>query len=405
MPEFLARLATPGGDIVLREYSARDAATLRQDLERQDFLVLSIERRSALLTVIGELFRRRKKISSKEFLLFNQEFAALIRAGLPIIQCLDLLLERRKNPDFKAALEDVRDRVRGGDSLSEAFGAQEIFPQLYASTLSSGERSGEIATVIQRYVAYAQTILNVRKKVVSALIYPAILFTVAIFVVNVLLLYVLPNFQGFFTDLGADLPLLTKIVVGVSEGIRGNWLLILIAIVGLIAGTVVWKRTPIGARTLERVMYKLPLVGRVANDFVVTRFARTMSTLVAGGIPLVTCLEVVGRSIGTPLYEDAIRDIERKIREGAALWSSLDEAKLYPDMLIEMVKVGESSGSLAEMMAHVADFTDQEIEHRLQTLVALVEPILLIFMAVVVATIVLAMFLPLLKLYSSSSGF
>lgn len=405
MPEFTARLATASGEIVERSYNAHDAQSLQRDLERQDFLVLAIRRKSAALAFFGDVIKRRKKIGQKEFLLFNQEFAALIRAGLPITECLELLSERRKNEDFRDTLRDVRNRVKQGDSLSEAFSEQESIPPIYSSALASGERSGEIATVIQRYVIYAQTMMNVRKKVTSALIYPAILFTVAIGVVLVLLLQVLPNFESFFSDLGADLPMITKVVVGISNGIRFNWGTILLGLGGLIVFLAIWRRTPTGQRVLERVLYALPVVGSIAKRFVVTRFARTLSTLVAGGIPLVSCLEVLGRSIGTPIFRDAVFSVERKIREGAGLWSSLDETELFPDLLIEMVKVGESSGSLAEMLTHVADFTDQEIEHELQTLVALVEPILLVFMAVVVATIVLAMFLPMLKLYAESQSF
>ncbi|GAB4226488.1 MAG: type II secretion system F family protein [Acidobacteriota bacterium] len=403
MPEFRVKLASASGEIVERDYTARDAEALRADLERQEYLVLSIRRRSAVLSLFSDLFRRRRRISAKEFLLFNQEFAALVRAGLPIIECIELLLERRKNPDFRALLEDVRDRVRAGESLSDAFAAQEGIPPLYSSTLASGERSGEIASVIDRYVKYAQTIINVRKRVTSAMVYPAILIVLAVAIVLILLLHVLPSFQPLFADLGADLPLLTIVVVGISEFMRDHWLAIVALLAGLIVALLAWRRTPTGQRVLERMLYRVPFVGRIARAFVLTRFARTMGTLVAGGIPLVTSLEVVSRAIGTPVYFDAVRRVEDRIREGAALWDAMDESGMFPDLMIEMVKVGESSGSLAEMMGSVADFTDQEIENDLQTLVSMIEPVLLLFMAGVVATIVLSIFLPLLKLYSATS--
>ncbi len=403
MPEFRVKLADAKGEITQRDYTARDAESLRADLERQEYLVLSVRRRSVLLSLFSDLLRRRRKISTKEFLLFNQEFAALVRAGLPIIECLDLLLERRKNPDFRALLEDVRDRVRGGEALSDAFAAQEGIPPLYASTLTSGERSGEISVVIDRYVEYAKTIMSVRKKVTAALVYPAILIVMAISIVLILLLHVLPSFQGLFADLGADLPLLTRFVVGISDFLRHNWMLIVFSVGGGLIALAAWRRTPTGQRVLERILYRIPFVGRIARSFVLTRFARTMSTLVAGGIPLVASLEVVSRAIGTPVYYDAVRRVEDRIREGAALWGAMDESGMFPDLMIEMVKVGESAGSLAEMMSSVADLTDQEIETELQTAVSLIEPILLLFMAGVVATIVLAIFLPLLKLYSATS--
>lgn len=403
MADFRCRLATPTGEIIERDYSANDVAALRKDLERQDLLVLAIQKRSTLMAALQDLTRRKKKISTDEFLFFNQEFAALIKAGLPIVETLGLLIERRKNPVFKAALIDVRDRVRTGQSLSEAFAAQGIFPPLYSSSLAAGERSGEVATVLLRFVHYTKTILAVKRKVVAALVYPLILMVMALGLVSLLLVYVLPKFESFFKEFGADLPFITKALLGISAFLRHEWWLLLLVIGGgafVFAG---WRRTPAGQRGLERLTYAIPIVGSLARKFVVTRYARTLSTLVAGGIPLVTCLEVVGRAIGTPLYSSATRDLTAKVREGAALWGTLEESRLFPDMMIEMVKVGESSGTVAEMLEHVADFTDQEIEHDLQTLTSLIEPILLVGMALMVGTLLLAIYYPLLQVYSQST--
>jgi type IV pilus assembly protein PilC len=397
MPIFRCRLATTTGEIVDREFEATEPAMLRRELERQEFLVLSIQKRSSLASAFGGLLKRRKSVKMSEFLFFNQEFVALIRAGLPIVECLTLLIERRQNPVFKAALEDVRNRVRTGEALSDAFAAQGVFPPLYASTVASGERSGEIATVLQRYVNYSKTLLTVRKKVLAALTYPAILIALSVVLVVVLLTYVLPNFQDFFSDFGADLPLITRGVLGASNLLRSWWYVWLGVIVGGVALISVWRRTPSGQRSLEAIIYRLPVVGSIARKFVVTRFARTLGTLVSGGIPMVTGLEIVSRAIGTPIYGQAIARVAGKIREGAALWSSLEETGLFPDMLIEMVKVGESSGTVAEMLDHVGNFTDEEIEHELQTLVSLVEPALLVGMAVVVGLLLFSIYYPLLQ--------
>jgi len=397
MPIFRCRLATTTGEIVDREFEATEPGMLRRELERQEFLVLSIQKRSSLASALGGLLKRRKSVKMSEFLFFNQEFVALIRAGLPIVECLTLLIERRQNPVFKSALEDVRNRVRTGEALSDAFAAQGIFPPLYASTVASGERSGEIATVLQRYVTYSKTLLTVRKKVLAALTYPAILISLSIVLVVVLLTYVLPNFQDFFSDFGADLPFITRAVMASSQLIRNWWFIWLGVLVGGITLLTVWRRTPTGQRALEALVYQLPVVGSIARKFVVTRFARTLGTLVSGGIPMVTGLEIVSRAIGTPIYGQAIARVAGKIREGAALWSSLEETGLFPDMLIEMVKVGESSGTVAEMLDHVGNFTDEEIEHELQTLVSLVEPALLVGMAVVVGLLLFSIYYPLLQ--------
>ncbi len=403
MPEFRCRLATATGEVVERTYTAESAEALRRELEGQDYLVLSIRRQSPLVAALRDLFRRRRRVNMKEFLFFNQEFAALIRAGIPILEALALLIERRKNPVFREALREVHDRVKGGESLSEAFEAQEIFPPLYASTIASGERSGEVATVLQRYIRFTQTVMGIRRKVVSAFTYPAILVVMALGLTMVLMTYVLPKFKGFFSDFGAELPLLTRALLALSTAMREKALVwIGIVAVGLVA-FLVWKRTPVGRVLTEKAVYRSPLVGPIAQQFVVTRFARTLATLVAGGIPLVSCLEIVARTIGTPVYGEALRTVALKVREGAALWSSLEETGLFPDMMIEMVKIGESSGSLAEMLEHVADFIDEEIEHRMQTLVSLVEPALLVFMAVMVGMMLLAIYYPLLQVYANSS--
>lgn len=402
MPDFRCRLATPTGEIFERDFSAADATALRRELENSDYLVLSIQRRSAALAAAQDLMRRKQRVNMNDFIFFNQEFAALIRAGLPIVESLGMLIERRQEGPFRTALEDVRRRLKGGESLSEAFAAQEVTPSLYASTLASGERSGEIASVLQRYVHYAKTIAGVRRKIVAAVTYPAILVVLAIVIVAIVLIYVMPNFQDFFEQLGAELPAVTRFVIGMSDFMVNRYLLIIGALAAIVAGWMVWRRTPGGQRALERMLYRVPFVGPLARSFVITRLARTLSTLVAGGMPLVECLGMVARGMDRPMYRESLRNVTDKVREGAALWSALDEAKLYPDNMIEMVKVGESSGTVAEMLEHVADFIDEKIDHDLQRLVSLVEPIMLIVMAVLVGGMLLAIYYPMLVAYANS---
>lgn len=403
MAEFRCRLGTASGEIVERDYTASDERELKRELERQEYLVLRIQRRSAMASAFGDLFHRKRKIKVTEFLLFNQQFAALIRAGLPITEALNLLTERRTNPTLRAALEDVRDRVRTGESLSEAFAAQEGIPGLYSSTLASGERSGEVDTVLRRYIKYAQTIAGVRRKIIGAAVYPLVLMVLLVVIVAILLVKVLPAFQSFFSELGSELPTVTKLVIGASDLVRTQWMLILGSIITGVFVLAVWKRTPVGERMLEALLYRLPVAGGIAKKFVMTRFARTLSTLVSGGIPLVTCLETVAQAVETPIYRDAVQTVTDRVREGAALWSSMDDTGLFPDMMVEMVKVGESSGAVAEMLDHVAEFNDEEIEHELQRAVSLVEPLMLVAMAVVVGTMLLAIYYPLLVAYANSS--
>ncbi len=403
MPDYRCRLASASGEIIERDYTADDQDSLRRDLEKQDYLVLSIQRRSSMASAASGIFRRKKAIKVKEFLIFNQEFGALLKAGLPIIESISLLLERRKNPVFKAALEDVRDRVKGGEALSDAFAAQGVFPPLFSSTLASGERSGELPTVIGRYVEYTQKVLEVRKKVVAALTYPVILVCFSVLLAGLLLIFVLPRFEDFFSGFNSELPLLTRIVMTISETLRSEGLFILGGVAVLLVLFSVWRRTPAGARAIERLVYRLPVIGSIVKKFVQTRFCRTLGTLVAGGIPVVTSLEVLTRSIGAAVFADATHRVVGQIREGAPLWSSLEKTGLFPDMAIEMIKVGESSGSLPDMLTSVSDFVDQEIDHELQTMVSLFEPVLLVGMAVIVGSMLLAIYLPLLQIYSQAT--
>jgi type IV pilus assembly protein PilC len=414
MPEFRCRLGTPSGEILERDYTAESAEALRRDLERKDYLILRIRRRSAVAAAMSDLGRARRGVKTQEFLVFNQELSALIRAGLPIAQSLEILLERRKNPTFRAALADVRERVKAGESLSEAFAAQGLFPAIYSASLASGERSGEIATVLQRYIEYTKTMLAVRKKVVSALIYPVILLALTIGLVQILLYFVLPKFQAFFQGFGAELPLLTRSLIGFSTFMRDNVLFVGAGFFLATGGLLLYARTRSGRFMIDGLKLKIPLIGPIIHKYAISRFTRTLSTLVSGGIPVVASLEIVARAVGNTRFEEALLGVTQRVREGEALWQSLEETglfsemsvemMLFSEMSVEMIKVGESTGALAEMLSQVSDFLDEEIDHRLGIVVSLVEPIMLIVMAAIVATILLAIYYPLLKIYAQTKG-
>jgi type IV pilus assembly protein PilC len=392
MPEFACRIGIASGEVVERVYTAETEAMLRRELERKDLLVISVKRSGGAADALKSIIPFRHRVKTKEFLLFNQELMALIRAGLPILASFDILIERRKNPTFKRALIDIRDRVKSGESLSQAFEAQGLFPKIYASSLASGERSGEIATMLKRYVAYTRTV-------------PAILFSLSFVLIGILVYFVVPTFSEFFTGLSGgkvELPVLTQGLVLVSNLVRHYILFILaFAVTGGIAFSV-WKKTASGRRLWDGFRLRLPMLGPILQAWAVSRFARTLSTLVAGGIPLVTSLEITGGAVGNAVYEDAIQNVAQRVKEGEPMWESMEKSGLFSDMTNEMVKVGESTGALEEMLINIADFLDEEIDQKLSTMVALVEPLMLVFMAIVVGTILLAIYYPLLKLYSGS---
>jgi type IV pilus assembly protein PilC len=341
----------------------------------------------------------------KEFLLFNQELAALLRAGLPILTSLDILTERRKNPTFKKALLEVRAKVRGGSALSEAFAEQgDLFPKIYCSTLASGERSGEIANVLTRYIGYQKTLLTTRRKVTAALIYPACLFLLSIGVVGILITVVVPKFIDFYGDLGADLPLITRLLIGLSTLVTDYGLLLLAAGIGGVMALRAWIRTDKGRLGFDRFKLRIPLLGGILKRFSASRFVRTLATLLAGGIPVVAGLTIAARAVGNRVFETSLLDVERKVREGSGLWQALEDTGLFSDIAIEMTKVGESTGALADMLVNVSDFYDEEIDSNLSTIMALLEPAMLVFMGVLVALMMLAIYMPLLKSYSQTGG-
>jgi len=403
MAQFVCRMALPTGEIVERTIVADSEASLRRELEEKDMLLLESKRANPLASALSDALSVRPGINAREFLFFNQEFSALLRAGLPILASLDILIDRRKNQVFKKALVDVRERVRSGEALSEAFAAQgDMFPKLYAASLASGERSGELPSVLKRYIQYTRNIMAIRKKIVGALIYPAILVTASIIIVVIMLFYVIPTFASLFKDLGTDLPWTTQLLVDTAVFLRSWWQLITVAVVGGVVGFVVWKRSPQGEIGFDRLKMRIPLVGPAIKDYAQNRFTRTLSTLLAGGIPLVTALELAARAVGNRVLEHELMAATARVREGQALWESLERTGYIGDMAIEMTKVGESTGSLVEMLDNASEFSEEEIDFRLSKMVTLIEPLMLVFMALIVTGMILAIYMPLFQAVGAS---
>lgn len=403
MPEFLCRVATGSGDVVERKYMAVDEPALRRDLENQDLMVLDVRRSNPFVQQIARMLRIKGSVSSREFLIFNKELSALVRAGLPIVPTLTILLERRKNVAFRQALMDIRDRVKSGESLSEAFAAQEdMFPPLYAASLASGERSGEMASVLARFIDYSQRVLAIQRKVVSALIYPAILFTLSIGLVSLMIFFIIPKFNEFLQDFGEELPLITQIIVGFALFCKERWQIIVAGAVAGFIGYLAWQRTPSGRYTIDSVKIRIPVFGEIVRNYAQNRFTRTLGTLQAGGIPLVTSLELASHAVGNVVFERELNEVTTRVREGESLWESLDKTGLISDINIQMIRVGESTGALVEMLENASEFTDEEVDTQLSRMVTMIEPAMLVFMAIIVATMLLSIYLPMIQLYGSA---
>lgn len=404
--EFVCRVGTPEGRVLERVFVARDEAVLRSDLEKQGMHVFEVARKGRLARASGGLERRlrlpgrrQKTLSQQEFLIFNQELSALLRAGLPLLQGLELMLERMENERFRTVLSDIRDRVAAGEELSDAFAAYgDMFPRLYPASLKAGERSGELEAVIRRFIRYQRLVLEARKRAVSALIYPAVLVGLSAVLIVILIVYVVPRFTGFYSDLDAELPVLTRAVVAVSLFVGDNWYAIVPALAA--AGWLAWRwsRTPRGRLTVDRWKLGLPLVGPVFKLFALSELCRSLATLLAGGIPLVQAFEIATEAVGNASVRSRIEPNIRMVREGKAFHEAIDESGVFPAMAVDMAKVGEATGALDEMLSNISDFFDEKVEVQVQRLLTLVEPMMLVFMGVVVAVILLSLYLPMFSM-------
>ena len=398
--EFHCRLGSPGGEIVEGVYIAEDEAKLRQQFEEKGLYVLSLQRKGTIGS-LGLSLPQRRRVRAREFIIFNQELATLLNAGMPVVQSLDILRQRVENPTLKSVLDDVHDEVRSGAALSDAFAAHgDLFPGVYTASLLAGEKSGSLEEVLRRYVAYARVIGTVRRKTLSALIYPAILLALSLVVVGIIVLRVVPEFGDFYAGLGAELPLGTRAIVATSGALRQNLLAIVVVAAGGAALGWAWWRQPGSQAMLDRVLLEIPGVGGIARKFATSQLARTLSTLLRGGIPLVTALDVAARSIGNRYVSQQLGTVSREVREGQSLSTTLSGQGIFPPVAVKMVEVGESTGALQQMLTSVADFFDEEIETALSRFMTLVEPLLLVIMGIVIAGLLLALYMPLIQLGS-----
>ena len=396
--EFRCRLGTASGEILERDCIADNEVSLRQELEKQGLFLLSFRQR-ARFPWSSVSVQRKRRPGVREFTIFNQELAALLKAGMPLLQSLDILRQRTDQPVLKTVLDDVHEQVRGGTSLSDAFASHgDLFPGVYTASILAGEKSGNLEETLRRYVSYAKVISGVRRRTLSALIYPAILLALSGIVVAIILVRVVPEFTSFYDSMGATLPLATRLLTRVSLAVTEFfWLLVLLAVAA--AGAIwAWGRQPGRGAQLDRLLLRLPFVGNVAIRFSTSQLARTLATLLGGGIPLVNALDVTARSVGNRFVSRHLESIAREVREGKALSVSMHARELFPPVAVKMVEVGESTGALRDMLNAVADFFDEEIETTLGRFMTLIEPLLLVIMGIVIAALLLALYWPLLQL-------
>jgi type IV pilus assembly protein PilC len=400
MAEYVVKIANEQGHLQKQVERGYSESEIRDRFVQQGYLVYWVKPRG--MFTAGQLgLPGNSKLKQSRFLVFNQQFLTLIKAGLPILQSLDLLIKRQSDNTFRSLLENVRDRVKSGAVLSDAFEAQAVFPKIYTTTLLAGERSGNMEEVLNRYIAFQRMALTFKKKLLVSLVYPTLLVSVVICMMTFLVTYVVPQFAKLFEELRAPLPTPTVIllIVGKHAQAYGPYALVLLVLAVLALWR--WKATDRGAERVDRAILSLPLLGSIWLKYQVANFARTLSTLLSGGLPLVPSLETAGPSISSRRIMNGIADATTQVREGQTLAKSLEEQELFPDLSVEMIEVGESTGALPAMLNSVAEFYEEDVQTALSAAMALIEPVILIFMAVVVGGILISLYLPIFTLGSN----
>lgn len=396
MNEFVVKLADERGRVQEQTHAAATAEELRARFTQAGYYVYSVKARG----VLGGAGK--KKVNLETFLIFNQQFLTLIRAGLPILGSLELLGRRQKLAHFRGQLEDVAARVKTGESISQAFEAQGGFPLVYTTTLLAGERSGNLEEVLQRYLDFQRVSLTFRKKLKASLIYPALLIVMVIAMFIFLITFVVPRFAQLYDQLGTKLPWLTVFLLDLGRNAQhyGLYVGAVVALIGFLIYR--WIKTDAGANAVDRVRISLPLFGTVWLKYQVGLFSRTLSTLLTGGLPLVPSLETAARSIDSRQIGNAVFASVETVREGKGLAASLQQTKVFPELAIEMIEVGESTGALPQMLNSVAEFFEEDVQTNLTAAMSLIEPLILIVMGVVVVTILIALYLPIFSLGAGS---
>jgi type IV pilus assembly protein PilC len=395
--EYVCKVGLPSGEVVERTFTAADESSLRADLEQKGYYVFGV---SAQQATQFRLFKPRVPV--RTLLMFCQELAALLKAGLPLLQSLEITLERQRDPIFKTSLSTVRDKIKTGVSLSDAFKAEgDLYPPMFASTLVAGERSGNLEAVIRRFEQYLRMNDTLRKKAISAAVYPAVLLTLMLGLIVVLVVFVIPQFENFFKDLGGELPMPTRILLAVSHFVSTNFVILVGIVIGSIAFVVTWYRRDHSKVLIDRFLLRVPAIGPMMRMYATSQLARTLSTLLAGGLPLLSALGVAAASIGNRAVSEKVSESTTHIREGRSLTTALESTHVVDGMAIEMVKVGEQTGALGDMLNTLADFYDQEMDARLATIMGLVEPLILVIMALIVAGMLIAFYLPMFSMISA----
>ncbi len=397
MALYYCKLGSSEGRIITRDLEAANPEMLRVSLEEQGFFVFEIKKKP--LQFLWNKGGGRRKVDNKALLTLNQELLVLIKAGLPIIQALDTVLERVERGTLFDVLAVVREDVKGGMALSDALEKHaKVFPHLYVASVRAGERTGDLPLTIRRYIAFLKRVEEVRKRFVSALVYPAILVTVATLAITFLLVYVVPTFSQVYADAGSQLPLPTRMLIAFSTSLKQLFPLVIAAVFGTVFIFRRWAATEGGRYRVDDIKIRIPFIGDIFSKFAVTSFTRTLATVIGSGIPIVESLKMSVGTLNNRVLERRMLEAVVKIEEGMSLSGAIESARIMPPLALRMLGVGETTGSLEEMLGDIAEYFEGEIDARLHLLTTAIEPAIMIVMGLVVGVIIVTMYLPVFKI-------
>jgi type IV pilus assembly protein PilC len=403
MPKFVWEGKTRAGGNLSGELEAPNEAFVLAQLRRQQIVPVKVKPKAKDLGFKLPGFRA--GVSQKELAIFTRQFATMIDAGLPLVQCLDILGMQQENQAFKTVILKVKEDVESGSTFADALGKHpKVFDELFVNLVAAGEVGGILDTILSRLAAHIEKAMKLAKKIKGAMVYPSTIVAVAVIVTVVLLLYVIPIFGKMFQDFGQALPVPTQFVLGLSDFTRKYFLLVLVAVGALFAALRWYRSTEGGRRSTDALLLKLPVVGSLLQRIAVARFSRTLGTMVSSGVPILESMDIVAKSAGNKVIEEAVVKARMSISEGKTIADPLSEAKVFPVMVTQMVAVGEATGALDTMLNKIADFYDDEVDSAVEALTALLEPMLMIFLGVVIGGLVIAMYLPIFKLAGVVGG-
>jgi type IV pilus assembly protein PilC len=402
MPTYVFKGRNRLGEVIVGERMADSRDVLRQLLRREQVMLTSVKEKGREVAV-PKIGGGRKKVNAKDLAIFTRQFSVMIDAGLPLVQCLEILAQQQENKNFQLVLTQTRQDVEEGSTLAAAMSRHpKVFDQLFVNMIEAGEAGGILDLILQRLSTYIEKIVKLRRDVVSAMIYPAAVVVIATAVVAVIMIFVIPSFQNIFTGLlgpGEPLPLPTRIVVGISEFIAGvGGLVILGVIVAVTIGLRFYYRTPKGHRRIDSFTLKVPIVGSILRKIAVARFSRTLSTLLSSGVPILQSLDITARTAGNLILEEAIGKVRAGVERGESVVEPLRASDVFPNMVSQMIAIGEQTGALDAMLGKIADFYEQEVDSAIASLLTLIEPVMIGFLGVTIGSIVIAMYLPLFSL-------